>query len=336
MAGRGMAVMLGCWFAMAAAFAAGDFYRDAAGRWHELPVMREGQSTIVRLSPQMIGGGTTVLVLDKPDWMVLDDTAPPSVTQTLVGGQERRPDDLDMGWTGKSPGEVALAVRDEANPLDLAGLQATVNGAPLEAKWLTVQPVGDTGKQAQIALDLSELPPGRYTVELRLTDLAPTRNLLTLRVRFNSAPLLGNAGFEEADADGKPVGWSAGAWSSDADTKYDISVKPGGVEGQRALCITGIAGLLNMVCAQRTEELKPGVTYVFSGQYRSEGGCALSAIANREGQEVDYFSQDLPAAADWTPFAWEFTLQPHDFALIAVRSGRPGESWFDDLKVVPK
>lgn len=293
-------------------------------------------STVVRLSPEMIGGATTIVVLDKPDWMVLDDTTPPVVTRILVGGQERRLEDLDLGWTGKTPGQVVLAVQDEANPLDLAGLRVTVNGDPLQDESLAVQPLGGTGRQARLALDLSPLPPGRYAVELHLTDLAPTQNRLAVRVSFNSAPLLTNAGFEEADADGKPVGWSAGAWSSDAETKYDISIKPGGVEGQHALCITGITGALNMVCAQRTEDLRPGVTYVFTGQYRSQGGCALSAIANREGQEVDYFSQALPAVADWTPFVWEFTLQAHDYALIVVRAGSRGESWFDDLRVAPK
>jgi hypothetical protein len=324
------------WLVSTVALASGSFYRDAAGRWHELPAVRTAQSTVLRLSPEAIGGGATVVVLDKPDWMALDDTTAPAVTRVLVEGEDRRLADLDMGWVAQAPAEVVLAIKDDANPLHLAGLRVTLNGAPLEADRLTVQPLGGTGTQARIALELSGLPPARYTVAVHLTDLAPTQNALSVSIRFNSAPLLVNAGFEEADAAGKPVGWSAGVWSSDADTKYDISVKPGGVQSEKALCITGLAGSLNMVCAQRTEDLRSGVTYVLSGQYRSEGGCALSAIANREGREVDYFSQGLPAVGEWTPFSWEFTLQPHDFALVAVRSGALGESWFDDLKLVPK
>jgi hypothetical protein len=325
-----------CWLAASLALAGDAFYRDAQGQWHALQAIRAAGVTRLSLAPEAIGGGGTLLVLDKPDWMVLEDTEAPVVIKLLVEGKERGLGDLDMGWTGRSPGEITLAVKDDTNPLDLDGLRATLNGAPVAPERLAVQPLGGTGKQARIALSLTDLPPGRYAIELRLTDLAPALNALRVPISFNSAPLLANSGFEEADANGKPVGWSAGAWSSDADTEYDISVKPGGAVGEKALCFTGLAGSLNMVCAQRTEDLRPGVTYAFTGQYRSAGGCALSAIANREGKEVDYLSQGLPASADWAPFTWEFTLQEHDFALIAVRAGSLGESWFDDLQVVPK
>ncbi len=328
--------MLGCWLGLASAWAQGAFYRDAEGRWQELPTERTAEATVLRLAPETIGGGATLVVLDKPDWMVLDDVAPPVATSVLIAGQERGLADLEMGWTGRALGEIVLAVADAANPLDLDGLRVTLNHAPLEARRLSVEPLDNTRRQARITLNLAGLPPGRYAVDLRLTDLAPARNALTAPISFNSAPLLLNAGFEEADEAGKPVNWSPGVWSSDADTKYDISVKPGGAEGEKALCLTGLAGNLNMVCSQRTQDLQSGVTYVYTGQYRSENGCALTAIANRGGQEVDYLSLGLPATADWTPFTWEFTLQPHDYALIVVRSGNTGESWFDDLRVVPK
>jgi hypothetical protein len=171
-----------------------------------------------------------------------------------------------------------------------------------------------------------------------VADLAPAQNQVELKLSFSTAPLVTNGSFEEVDKDNKPIGWSLGPWSSDAATKYEMGTRPGGVQGQRALCIVGLAGSLNLVAAQDIGVLKPGVTYVFSGYYKGEGGANISAISYKQGQskEVDYIGQSFPPTKDWAPFSWEFQLHEHDRAQIAVRSGFKGETWYDDVKVEEK
>lgn len=316
--------------------AQGTYYRDANGKWQALKVTASGQSVGFTLSPQLVSGGSTTVVLDKPKWMVLDDETAPTVTKVLLDGQERAADALDLGWQPAAPAELAVALKDDKNPLDLTDLDLTLDNAPLPTAQRTITKLTPDGKQARVAIKLGTLPPARHVLQVAVSDLAPLRNTTTLALRFNTAPLLLNGSFEEVDAAGAPVAWQPGAWSSDAQTKYTIDVKPGGVAGEKALRFEGLAGSLNLVCAQRVDDLKAGQVYVFTGQYKSAAGCALSAISNVGGKQLDYLSQGLPASADWKPFAWEFKLQEHEYAQIVVRTGNKGESWFDDLKLLPK
>jgi len=206
----------------------------------------------------------------------------------------------------------------------------------VDRRLLTAKRLDPAGKQLRIGLQLGALPDGRYDLLVTVADRAPMANAVTQRIQFATAAIITNGSFEEADASGAPTGWNVGPWSSDAATKFESAVKPAGPEGGKALCITGIAGALNVVCSQPTKLLKGGVAYLYTGRYKSAGGAALSVIANQDGQELDYLSYDLPAAADWAPFTWEFTLHGNDQAIVAARTGAVGESWFDDLKIVPK
>jgi hypothetical protein len=151
---------------------------------------------------------------------------------------------------------------------------------------------------------------------------------------YSTAPLLANGSFEQLDGEGNAVGWAGGAWSSDPSTQYEACVADGGVDGQKAWRFRGIAGTLNLVTSQDLGQLKPGVAYVLTGQYKSENGAAVSAITyDAGGQEVDYLSQSLPAASAWTPFTWELQLKPHQKATLVPRTGGKGETWFDALKL---
>jgi len=49
------------------ALAQGSFYRTAEGQWKPLAASSAGQITKFSLSPDDIGGGATLIVLNKPD-----------------------------------------------------------------------------------------------------------------------------------------------------------------------------------------------------------------------------------------------------------------------------
>jgi hypothetical protein len=315
------------------ALAQGSFYKAADGSWKPLAATTAGAITKFTLSPADIGGGSTLIVVNKPKWMVLDDKTPPVTVKVLLDGQERTLEELDLGQVAAAPGELACAIRDESNPLDMAGVLVTLNGVPVPAGQVTVTKLAPDAKYLRLAVKLGQLPMAKYALTTTVSDMAPERNSTTITLKFSTAPLLANGGFEEVDREGQAVGWSPGAWSSDAVTQYEAGAAEGGVEGKRAFRIKGIAGSLNLVVSQQLEPLKTGVPYLLTGQYKSEGGGGISVITTAEGKQAEYLTHSLPAAKEWTAFSYEFQLKPHESLLILPRTSSKGETWFDDLKL---
>ncbi len=324
------------WGLCGVALGQGSFYRTAEGVWKPLQATSAGGMLKFTLSPEQIGGNATLIVLNKPKWMILEDREPPTIIKVLVDTQERKIEELDLGLVATPPGEIAFAVKDDKNPLEASAVRVWLNGQALPPAQISVTKLSPDNKMLRVAIKLGAVPPARYTLTATVRDLAPEANSVSLTLKFSTAPLLANGSFEELDTEGKPVGWTLGAWSADATTKYEAGVVEGGVAGRRAFRFVGIAGTLNLVLTQQLEPLRPGVPYVLSGQYKSEGGAAVSVITQAGGQQAEYLTHSLPPAKDWTPFSYEFQLKPHDSVLIVPRTGSKGETYFDDLKLAPK
>jgi hypothetical protein len=313
--------------------AQGTFYRAADGKWKPLKSAAAGPITKFSLSPDDIGGGTTMVVLDKPKWMVLDDDAAPAIVKVLLDGQERKAEELNLGQIAKAPAELAFAVKDDKNPLDLAGLSVTLNGKPLPAAQVTTTKLTPDGKSLRVAIKLGDLPDAKYTLVAQIADLSPARNVQTVTLNFSTAPLVANGSFEEVDNTGKPVAWNPGSWGSDDPTTFEWSVQPGGVAGQKALRVTSTKGG-NLICSNEMDPLKVDTPYVVTGQYKSPQGIGVSIITyDAAGQRPDYLTQNFPAAKDWTPFSYEFVVKPHVKSSVVLRTGSKGETWFDDIRV---
>lgn len=315
------------------AFAQGSFYRAADGAWKPLKATTTAQITKFTLAPEDIGGGSTLIVVNKPKWMVLDDAEPPAIVKILLDGQARTLEELDLGAVAAAPGELALAIKDDKNPLDVDGVRVTLDNQPVPAAQVTIAKLTPDGKSLRIAAKVGTVAEARHVLTVLVSDMAPERNTTTLSLKFSTAPLLANGSFEQVDSQGNPVAWSPGAWSSDATSKYESGVADGGVAGKKAFRFVGIGGSLNLVLSQQLEPLKVGAPYVLSGQYKSEGGGGISVITTADGKQAEYLTHPLPAAKEWTPFSYEFQLKPHESLLIVPRTGSKGETWFDDLKL---
>jgi hypothetical protein len=314
-------------------WAQGSFYRTADGKWQPLNTTTEAGGLRFSLSPETIGGSSTLLIINKPAWMVLEDDQAPQVVRVLLDGKEQPADALNLGRVSRGPAELAVAIRDEKNPLDIERLSVRLNGKEVPAAQRQVAKLDAEGRYYRVAIKLGELTPGDYTLILRVPDRSPAANTLELALRFNSAPIFANGSFEQVDKDNKPVGWVCTAWDSRAETVYEMDVRAGGLKDSKALRIKGVAGNLNLVCYQEPPALLVDKPYVFSGQYKADKAAALSVITRKAGAQVQYLTHSLPAAADWTPFSYEFTLQEHDSVMLMLRKGGVGEVWFDDVKV---
>lgn len=314
-------------------WAQGSFFRTADGKWQPLKTTTEAGGLRFSLSPETIGGSSTLLIINKPAWMVLEDDQAPQVVKVLLDGQEQAADALNLGRVSRGPAELAVAIRDEKNPLDIEHLSVRLNGKEVPAAQQQVAKLSPEGRYYRVAVKLGELAPGDYTLILRLPDRSPAAHTCELALRFNSSPILLNGSFEQVDKDNKPVGWTCGAFDRQADTQYEMVAQDGGLKGEKALLIKGIGGKLNLVCYQEPSALLVGKPYVFSGQYKTATGGALSVICRKAGVQGQYLTHSLPAAADWTPFSYEFTLEEHDAVMLLLRKGGVGEVWFDDVKV---
>jgi hypothetical protein len=316
------------------AVAQGSFYKAADGTWKPLKTTAAGATTKFTLAPEDIGGGSTLIVVNKPKWMVLEDAEPPAVVKVLLDGEERKPEELDLGVVTKAPGELAFAIKDDKNPLDAEDVRVTLDGQPLPAAQVAIVKLTPDGKSLRVAAKLGTVAEARHVLAVSVSDLAPERNSAALTLKFSTAPLLANGSFEQADAQGVPTGWAPGAWSADAATKYEAGVQDGGVAGKKAFRFLGIAGSLNLVLSQQLEPLRVGAPYVLTGQYKTEGGAGISVITTAAGKDKsEYLTHSLPAAKEWTPFTYEFQLKEHESLMIVPRTGSKGETWFDDLKL---
>lgn len=316
-----------------AAHAQGTFYRSASGKWQPLKTTTSGAVTKFSLSPDEVGGGETLIVVNKPAWMVLDDDTPPALVKVLLDNQEKTPGQLDLGQIAAAPSELGFALKDDKNPLDQS-VTVLLNGQPLDAKQVTVAKLDKEGKYLRVGVRLGDnLPPAKYTLTATVADLSPARNACTLTLKFSTAPLVANGSFENVDKDNNPIGWSTGSWGSDDPSSYNWTVADGGAVGQKALRVTSTKGG-NLTANQQMDALKPETPYVLTGQYKGAGGAGLSIITyDAAGKQLDYLNKSLPASADWAPFSFEFTVKPHERSSVVVRTGAKGETWFDDVKL---
>lgn len=175
---------------------------------------------------------------------------------------------------------------------------------------------------------------GLHEVLVRVAEQDEPSRWGQFLLSFSSGPMLLNGGFERGGS--AATGWGLGAWSSNAETRYEskaVGDRPH--SGNQCLMMKGIAGALNMVASQRVPVVL-GKTYVLRGYYRGDVPAAAS-FCSQSGKNQYVRSPGIGPAADWTPFEWEFTVEnPEDRLIVALRLGRPGTVYFDDVSLTEK
>lgn len=156
------------------------------GPWTEVPATEEGGIVSFLLTPELAAGGRARVVINKPDWMVLDDSEAPRVTAYAVAGEitELGPGaSIDLGSLTPETTRIRLDLADNANPLDTASVRLRVAGG--EAATVQVLEDDPQTRSAVVELDLSALGPGAYAGTITVTDLSPQANRAELPVRFS-------------------------------------------------------------------------------------------------------------------------------------------------------
>ena len=167
-------------------------YQTASGAWRELPDAKQtGNTFTFRLSPEQLRGGSTTLVIGKPDWLDLSDQAPPKVTSVTVDGKPSTgTDDIDLGWIDRAPRSVEVQVADERNPIDPSSITVTVNGAIVrpDGRRLRAEVDPAAPKKVRISCTVPDLmadsPHGTTRLTFQCDDFAADAAVCTANLSF--------------------------------------------------------------------------------------------------------------------------------------------------------
>jgi hypothetical protein len=276
--------------------------------------------------PQAIAGPACLLIVPAGT-APPQDASPPEVAGVWIDDQPAEAADVvDLGRVPAPPKALRVRFRDPDSGLDDYSADAALDGLR-RSRWTPIRAQEDRKEGAvELALDgLAE--PVDHEVVVSVGDNAWATNRTQFTLRFSMRPLLGNGGFEQAG------GWSYGAWSSNAETKYEIRpVADHPHSGQRCLMMRGIGGALNMVASQAAPLVR-GKTYVLRGCFRGDVQ-AKASLCSQAGTGQYIFSSPIGPSQDWTPFTWGFALEnPSSPLIVALRLSSVGTVYFDDLEL---
>ncbi|NSW57223.1 MAG: hypothetical protein HPY44_14510 [Armatimonadetes bacterium] len=162
---------------------ADSFIQAADGKWERVRSGVVDGRLVVNIEPPGTPGGRTRLVLDKPEWMTLDDNEPPLVTAAQLDDQGLDVGEvIDLGVSDGHPAELSVGVVDAANPIDLARASLSLGEARLSAAPAAS---ADPVRNAVLRFALPELGPGKHEGLLTVPDRAPLGNTLRMPVRVS-------------------------------------------------------------------------------------------------------------------------------------------------------
>lgn len=305
-------------------------YRASDGEWRPLAVQFAGGRVTFGVPADV--AGQTIVLLNVPEWLVLDDDAPPTVVRITVDGEEVEvAQDIDLGhWPG-APQALTARLQDAANPIDVKGAVIALDGTAVPpdcVKW--GRATGD--RERLLEIRMGDMPPAKHMLSLRVPDAAAVPHYAEVSIRFNTGPLLKDGGFEEVKADGSPKHWTAHRWSVDEQTKAELRIVPGGRSGKHCAELKGIAGSLNLLFGQSVP-LSPNRAYVVKGFYQATSPASYLSMINRsKGENEQYLSSPrLKPASEWTAFKWQFSTKPSSGYTLYLRNTGKGFVRYDDV-----
>ncbi len=310
-------------------------YLNSEGTWKDLPIQKTG--TGVEFSLPRDALGRCVVLLVRPEWLVLPDTDPPVARAIRLDTTPVKPgaEVMDVGHLAGTPTDITITVADKLNPIAADHIRILIDDKGLAAYGGSVRVnESENGRYADIVIAPGNLQRAKHALVVRVPDATPTRNTLTLQLSFDTIPLVKNGDFEEVAGDGTAKHWYSDAWSLSQDTKYEFSAARGAGRSGNALKITGIAGSCSLLARQQPP-LVPGKTYVFSGYYKSDAtnaGVLLYALA--DGKNIQHEGEQFPPVEEWTAFEWEFTMKGGANRIyIYLRSSGHGTTYYDDVEL---
>ncbi len=181
----GVALLVVC-LAAVAAHCDKVYYRAADGAWKSMEAAVKDGKLHIQIGLQAAPNGDAVIVINKPDWMVLDDTEAPSLSGLKVNGVARpsSTDALNLGCLTGNAAEVVFGVKDDKNPVAADTASLRLVDRPEVKLQVDTSGLGPPNSSGRLVVNVSGLAAGKYDGVLGLSDLAPLSNSRTWPVSF--------------------------------------------------------------------------------------------------------------------------------------------------------
>ncbi len=175
---RSVLVALGLCLAVAMGHCDTVYYRVADGLWAKMEAAATEGRIEIEIGPKMAPRGEAILVINKPKWMVLDDTKPPTLSGMKVNGASRpaATERLQLGCLAGETAEVIFGIKDDKNPIAADTVGFYLAGAPGASVKVERKGLGPPNSSGRLVVTISGLKPGAYEGLLTLSDMAPLCN----------------------------------------------------------------------------------------------------------------------------------------------------------------
>ncbi len=161
------------------------YYRTADGSWAATEAVADNGRLVISIDSEAAPDGEAVIVINKPEWMVLDDTTPPELTGVTVNDAAVAADGelLDLGVLSGNAAEIIVTAADDRNPIAQTA-SFMLDDAARIAVSIDASEFGPPGTGGRLLVTISDLPAGKYRGRLVLSDMAPLSNSRTWPVEF--------------------------------------------------------------------------------------------------------------------------------------------------------
>jgi hypothetical protein len=167
-------------------------YRDVTGGWSPLDVNVIEDALQLRIEVSKIKNGRTMVILNIPRRVNLDDIEPPYVVSFQVDERNYGPvETVALGGVEMAPRSVRLEVKDELNMLRTSSLAVSVNGRRYKLRDAGVELERISSRHAVITLDVNQLLQGMSsdnTISIGIDDYAVDQDALNTSLSFRYTP----------------------------------------------------------------------------------------------------------------------------------------------------
>jgi len=167
--------------------------RGAKGKWQPLAAKARDGAVELRLKSEYLHSGATMLVLDPPAWLNLNDMEPPKVLRFEVDGQKTEgPAEVSLGWLEEAPEHILLQVEDALNPLDPGSICVTFGGQAYRPGETGVRFAAEGPKKGTLKVNVRALlraaKTDAGTITLTIDDYALDYGRVARSVSWHMAP----------------------------------------------------------------------------------------------------------------------------------------------------
>jgi hypothetical protein len=163
----------------------GKHFLRAGGEWLPVQGTPVADGALQVALPPSRGG---LLLLNRPSWMSLEDTAPPAVISAALDGRPLQVADdggVDAGCLPEGVHRLALILEDADNPIDVDSIRFDRRSVADGAASVQAEALEGAPRRVRATVMLDCRTPGTFEDTLAAADRSPARHVARVPVRHS-------------------------------------------------------------------------------------------------------------------------------------------------------